>query len=171
MPDLPCLSLVFDDHPLTVVLFEGRPAVSARALGAALGYGRDGGRLLRLLHTAWRPLLVPGVDTAELRLGARSAPARMLFESGLLLVLGRSRQPTAPALRAWWQTEVPPRLARRGGQVIRLLPRQRQVPLFAPERDTSSLQEALAIVAGLGLRLDALAGLDVAVEDRKAVAR
>ena len=176
MPDLPCVPVSFGDQPLTIVLLghdRGRPqpALSARAVGAALGYGRDGGRLIRLLRGDWRSMLVPGVDTAELRIAHRPEPARFLFEPGLLLVLGRSRKPAASALRSWWISDVQPRLAKRGGQVLRLVPRDRQLPMFSTQPEVHSLDEALAIVAGLGLSLDELAHLDLSVEDRKAVAR
>ena len=171
MPDLPCLPLMFGEQPLTVALLRGRAALSARAVGAALGYGRDGGRLLRLLRGAWRSMLVPGVDLAGLRVGQSAEPRYFLYESGLLLVLGRSRKPAATALRSWWIEEVQPRLARRGGQVIRLVPRERQVPMFASQGEVRSLDEALLLVRGLGLSLDELAHLDVSVEERKAVAR
>ena len=170
MPDLPCVPLSFGDQPLTIVLLGHRPALSARAIGAALGYGRDGGRLIRLLRGDWRSMLVSGVDTAELRIAHRAEPARFLFEPGLLLVLGRSRKAAASALRSWWISDVQPRLAKRGGQVLRLVPRDRQLSMWGSQAELHSLDEALSLIAGLGLSVDELAHLEL-VEDRKAVAR
>lgn len=171
MPDLPCLPLMFGEQPLTLVLLGHRAALSARAVGTALGYGRDGGRLTRLIRRDWRGMLVPGVDLAALRVGQSAEPRYFLYETGLLLVLGRSRKPAAKDLRSWWITEASPRLARRGANVIRLVPRERQVTMFEGRGELRSLDEALVLVRGLGLSLDELAHLDVAVEDRKAVAR
>jgi len=118
-----------DGGTLTLVEHDGRPAFIARQLGALLGYGIDGARLVKSIRHDWRDELVEGVDyvivdgealdEVKASLGTATVPSRapslmLLTESGLYAALLLTRKPAGRALRRWLRDEVMPQIARSG---------------------------------------------------------
>lgn len=172
----------FEGHPLTLLTHQDRPAWIAREVGAALGYGDEGGNLVTKLTRDWGDELVEGSDYTKLTRdalpddlsGSRTPSLVILFETGLHGVLLLSRQPRARAMRRWLREEVLPQLARDGrylptrhvepttGQVVGPAPVQVSV-------DLAPLGQALGMLADL--QRETLATLRVVVErlDRPAL--
>jgi prophage antirepressor-like protein len=119
------LTYEFEGCALTQLEVAGRPAWVVREVETALGYTKSG-RLVETLRSRWADELIEGEDYAVLEgqalkdakeliptLGNRFAPSLMvLFESGLHLVLLKTRMPSGRRLRRFLVTEVLPRLVR-----------------------------------------------------------
>ena len=126
------LTREFEGQPLTTLTWKGRPAWVARQIGAVLGYAGKGKRLTNKILGEWNAEFLDGLDYAFLE-GDELAAFRamtlgtatplspqvrsrllVLFESGLHLVLLKSRRPVGAKLRRFLADEVLPQLARRG---------------------------------------------------------
>jgi prophage antirepressor-like protein len=126
------LTRPFEGKPFTTLTWRNRPAWVARHVGQVLGYSGEGKRLTNKILGDWNPEFQDGRDYAFLEgdeLAAFramtadgpepvSAHARngllVLFESGLNLVLLKTRSPIGVRLRRFLADEVLPQLARRG---------------------------------------------------------
>lgn len=134
----------FDGHPLTLLIIDGRPAMLARQLGAALGYQDEGKRFATQITGEWADEFVEGQDhqhatqptlkaafsragnypareeSAENAKGTDSVPlgsprgALVLFESGIYLACLLSKKDAGRRLRRKLADEVFPQLARDG---------------------------------------------------------
>lgn len=124
----------FEGHRVTTVVWEGRPVWIAREVGEALEYA-DGSRLVDKVTGEWAEEFIEGVDfemlangrLAEFRSkvspesGGTSAEVSkfagrlvVVTESGLHLLLLKTRKPAGRRLRRLLATEVLPQLARTG---------------------------------------------------------
>ena len=121
------LTTLFDGHPLTTYDHLGRPAWIARDIGVALGYARDGKRLVTLITSEWDDefieghdyVLLAGEDLAQLRADDDSLDAvrrslLVLLEPGVHLVLTKTSKPAGRRLRRFLVDHVLPRLVRTG---------------------------------------------------------
>jgi prophage antirepressor-like protein len=119
----------FDFHGSTVhtLTLDDRPAWIAREIGEALGYARDGKRLVNKIKGEWSEDFLPHHDF-ELVVGEQLALVKaqvpsvspsakgliVLFESGLHLVLVKSHMPLGRQLRRFLVDDVLPQVARTG---------------------------------------------------------
>lgn len=124
--------ITFDDHVLTFLRHKGRICVPARALGAALGMSHGGKRLPNKIAREWSEDFVEGVDydvlrgeelevvRSELERGTDPVPLpgrgslMVLYESGVHLVLVKSRTEKGRRLRRILADDVLPQLSRDG---------------------------------------------------------
>lgn len=122
----------FEGEPLVTLTTQGRPAWSARHIGARLGYSHAGKRLPNKILGEWADEFIEGRDYAfltgdELEAfkglaagGPAEIPANtrrgllVLFESGLHLVLVKTQRPVGKRLRRFLVDEVLPQLVRTG---------------------------------------------------------
>jgi prophage antirepressor-like protein len=128
------ITVDFQGLPCDVVSYEGRPAWRAAQVSRMLGYNNPE-QVARNVHRRWAEELVVGVDylddaatepfpaTLAGEDGTRDTtetsrvphrPGMLLFESGLHLVLLRTRQAIGRTLRRWLATEVLPQLRQQG---------------------------------------------------------
>lgn len=126
------LTRPFEGKPFTTLTWQGRPAWVARQVGQVLGYSGQGKRLTNKILGEWNAefldgrdyAFLEGDDLAAFRAMSADGPepvsshARngllVLFESGLNLVLLKTRSPIGIRLRRFLADEVLPQLARRG---------------------------------------------------------
>jgi prophage antirepressor-like protein len=123
----------FDDHRVTTVTYQGRPAWIAREVGVALGYAQGGKRFASRITGEWAGEFVDGKDCAVLSgreavllhraaglEGTEPVPLRsnrgvlVLFESGLYLALAKTEKEAGIRFRRFLVDEVLPQLARTG---------------------------------------------------------
>ncbi len=121
----------FEGAPLPVYAVEGRPHWVARQVGAALGYGKEGGELVTSISKNWRGAVAEGDEvlilsgrklqdfkrlvgdhgSSPLSLTAR---LMLLSEKGMYKVLMLTRQTAGDRMRDWLAAEVLPQIARDG---------------------------------------------------------
>ena len=122
----------FDQHLLTFMQCRSRPCVPARQVGAAIGMSHKGKRLPTMITHEWADEFVEGVDYDRLRgeelamvrgvleRGTQDVPLpgrgslMVLYESGLHLVLVKSKTDAGRRLRRLLAEEVLPQIARDG---------------------------------------------------------
>jgi prophage antirepressor-like protein len=121
----------FEGAPLPVYEVDGKPHWIAKQVGAALGYGKDGGNLVTCVTRDWKGELVEGYEILTLkgeklrdfkrlvRLDEESSLGRtssimLLSEKGLYKVLMLTRKPAGDRMRDWLAAEVLPQIARDG---------------------------------------------------------
>lgn len=120
----------FEGRPLVTLTHDGRPCWVARHIGARLGYSHGGKRLPNKILGEWADEFIEDVDYAFLTgddlsalravSGIETVPhhARrgllILFESGLHLVLVKTRSPLGRLLRRFLVDQVLPQIARTG---------------------------------------------------------
>jgi len=121
----------FDGKNITTITYRGEPAWIAREVGSVLGYAMEGKRLPNKINGDWSPefvdnkdyLILKGrelIDLKELlQLGTDAVlscvPSLMLlFESGLNLVLMKTKKPVGVKLRRFLSDEVLPQIVRDG---------------------------------------------------------
>ena len=56
------ITALFEGKPVTTIVYDGRPAWIAREIGAVLGFGRNGQRLVGKVTGAWSADLIEGYD-------------------------------------------------------------------------------------------------------------
>ena len=129
MYEFDTITRMFEGKSLTTLSLEGRPAWVASRIGAALGYGEHGDRLVHKILGEWNAKFAEGTDyvflsgdpLAALRSiateGSTSqrtsrASVLLLLESGLQLVLGKTPGSEGVALRRFLDEEILPQLGR-----------------------------------------------------------
>ncbi|MCK6527689.1 hypothetical protein L6R50_09035 [Myxococcota bacterium] len=126
------LTSTFEGTPLATLIVRGQPAWIARQVGAAIGYSHGGKRLPNTVAGEWSDEFVLGSDYDLLTgpelmalktldgVGTDCVPAMarsgilILFESGLHLVLAKTRKPVGVRLRRFLVDDVLPQLVRDG---------------------------------------------------------
>lgn len=117
----------FEGHSIPTYELEGQHAWLARDIGRALGYGREGRRLVGMITERWASefieghdyLLLTGEELAGLRLeddaldSVRSS-LLVLFKPGVFLALAKTSKPAGKRLRRFLVDEVLPQLASTG---------------------------------------------------------
>ena len=121
----------FEGEPLPVYAVGGVPHWVAKQVGAALGYGKDGGELVGMISGEWRGEFT---DADRCVLGGRklrdfkglieldgdspfsqhTRHLMLLTESGVTLASVLSRKPAGVRMRRWLVTEVLPQIVRDG---------------------------------------------------------
>jgi prophage antirepressor-like protein len=121
----------FNNTAITTYIFEGRPCWVALEVGRAIGYSGNGKGLVDQLRDEWSAEMVEGQDFAVLagdrlksfqdltKEGGYSPPSSanqitVLYETGIWLVLVKTRRPAGLALRRFLVEQVLPQLARDG---------------------------------------------------------
>lgn len=134
------LTRPFEGQPFTTLTWHNRPAWVARHVGRVLGYSGEGKRLTNKILGEWNAefldgrdyAFLEGDDLAAFRTMSADGPEAVspharngllvLFESGLNLVLLKTRSPIGVRLRRFLADEVLPQLARRGAYTPTLDP-------------------------------------------------
>jgi prophage antirepressor-like protein len=121
----------FNDTAITTYIFEGRPCWIALEVGRAIGYSGNGKGLVDQLRDEWSAEMVEGQDFAAFtgdrlksfqdltKEGGYSPPSSanqitVLYETGMWLVLVKTRRPAGLALRRFLVEQVLPQVARDG---------------------------------------------------------
>ena len=121
----------FEGGQLTTIVYRGRPAWIAREVGAAIGYAREGERLITNMTADWAGEFIEGTDYLVLQgselaqfkqliqlttdsVGSRSRHVTLLLEPGLHLALAKTNKPVGVRLRRFLVDEVLPQLVRDG---------------------------------------------------------
>jgi prophage antirepressor-like protein len=121
----------FNNTAITTYIFEGRPCWIALEVGRAIGYSGNGKGLVDQLRDEWSAEMVEGQDFAVLtsdrlksfqdltKEGGYSPPSSanqitVLYETGMWLVLVKTRRPAGLALRRFLVEQVLPQVARDG---------------------------------------------------------
>jgi prophage antirepressor-like protein len=121
----------FSGQDITTVFWNGRPCWTAKDIGRALGYGRNGLKLGQRITQDWRHefieendfVLIQGENLVAFKKllevvpdsGTTLAPRLLVFfETGLNLVCIKTRKPAGQHLRRWLASEVLPQLRETG---------------------------------------------------------
>jgi prophage antirepressor-like protein len=122
------IATVFDNHPVTFVMFRGEPIVAIEEMGTALGYAP--GNLRHLVRNEWAADFVEGKDyhllageaLAEFKaldrrsetplVASRARALLVLTESGLYAIALKTEKSLGVRLRRFLVDEVLPKLAR-----------------------------------------------------------
>ncbi len=149
----------FEGGPLVTLTWKDRPIWIARHIGVRLGYSHGGKRLPNKILGAWSEDFIEGQDYAlltgeeleALKALTRGGPAEIadsarrgllvLFESGLHMVLLKTRHPSGRRLRRFLVAEVLPKLARTGRYEPEV---PAVVPDLAQRREARLLRQAEA---------------------------
>ncbi|MFH0946738.1 MAG: Bro-N domain-containing protein, partial [Planctomycetota bacterium] len=141
-----CLSSQFEGHEIaTYRSNKGEPIWPAREIGRAIGYGNEGGNLVRSISGAWAEEFEGSVIRQDLD-GSDSEPASgvatqkpaghggsrveaiFLTERGVWTAAMLSKKPAGRRLRRWLAAEILPRLAR--GELVEAPVSQAQVEVL-----------------------------------------
>lgn len=120
----------FEGQPLPVFEVNGKPHWIAKQVGAALGYGKDGGELVGMISREWKTeftdkdrCVLTGKKLKEFKtlveVDGKSpstfAPSLMLLtESGVTIATTLSRKPAGTRMRRWIADDVMPQIVRDG---------------------------------------------------------
>lgn len=125
------MTIGFENINLTTIIYKDRPAWIAKEVGERLGYGSDGRELSKMILDEWSNEFVDAVDYTLIRgqelkdLKAvlpsagyyppgEIAKLLLIFDTGLYLVLFKTRKPIGVRLRRFLATEVLPQIAKTG---------------------------------------------------------
>lgn len=163
----------FDGAPLPVYSVDGKPHWIAKQVGAALGYGKDGGNLVTCVTRDWKGELVEGYEILTLKGRklqefkglvvdddssslSKTVRLMLLSEKGLHKVLMLTRQPAGDRMRDWLAADVLPQIARDGHfapdrQVV-----DGKLEARAPKTQIQILLESVQQLALLEQRVEAI---------------
>jgi prophage antirepressor-like protein len=131
MTDLIKLNREFEGNPLTTIFYQNKPCWIAREVGNAMGYARNGERLVTKITKEWSEefieehdfVSISGSELAEFKVlsqlhtdsvSSRAKHLILLFEPGLHLALAKSNKPVGRRLRRFIADEVLPQISRDG---------------------------------------------------------
>lgn len=131
MTDLVKLNREFEGNPLTTIFYKNRPCWIAREVGNAMGYARNGERLITNIAKEWNDefieghdfVIISGSELADFKalfelhtdsVGSRAKHLLLLFEPGLHLALAKTNKPVGRRLRRFIADEVLPQISRDG---------------------------------------------------------
>jgi len=155
----------FEGKPLVTLTYDGKPAWVGRHIGARLGYSHRGKRLPNKILGDWKDEFIEGTDYAFLTGDELAALKKttdtvspnanssllILFQSGLWMVLVKTRRAVGKRLRRFLVDQVLPQIARTGefsherevvgGVVVSLELARNEEPL-ASRRETRLARQA-----------------------------
>lgn len=154
-------TLDFEGKPLTTVAINGVPGWPAHEIGARLGYGNGGRRLVTSITGEWADEFIENHDYVKISgreltavkamtgqrpdgLSPHTSQVLMLLEPGLDLALVKTHKPIGKRLRRFLVDEVLPRLRRGqaiGGEGASPAPEAKPEPAARPMLSMTELRE------------------------------
>lgn len=130
--DIQVIPRVFENNQVTQIMYKGQPVLIAKEVGRALGYAKEGSRLVDSINADWSNEFIYGIDYIKL-VGAELVELKrvlkqttnfvvrpnlnnciLLTQSGVDLVCSKTNKHIGIRLRRWLVDEVLPSLRKTG---------------------------------------------------------